>query len=74
LAYLSVVSLKGLCLYTVQLAHATGEITFQRFHQQVVVITHQTLPVESHAYIIQNGQEWAPVVIDLVNIHSSITA
>jgi len=59
-----------------QLAHTLREITFRRFHKQVVVIAHQTVdmahPVKVLAYMIHNGQERAPVIITLLNSLSPI--
>lgn len=62
----------------VQLPHALGEITFQGFYQQVIMIGHQALgvtaPVETFAYLIQGFQKHLPIFISEENIASFIAS
>ena len=71
-------AIETLRIDAVQLAHAFGQISIDRFHEQVIVVGHLTIgmhdPVEASADITDNGQPCCPVIIIQIDVLAPIAS
>jgi len=69
---------EALSEYAIELAHADGQISLRRLHQQMIVIVHEAIgmnePVISTMNVIQRQQECLSVFFIPVNGFTSIAS